>query len=328
MKKTLPILTAICLLLLVPTFLSAQRFYLKETNPVVQNYIHQGDSAFFKKDYSSTIQYYQLGLKTQYQEEIALNQIQNQLANQDTISALSTLKTLTDHGFYKTWILERDSVYQGLIPLSGFLEQFHQIEGNFNKYIEAHHILYPFLVKNIYWMTYMDQYYDQVIQFKKDYPGYMDETSLADLENLKKETLMDNVRLLQNMVQTQGYLWKEQIGQEASEDFFKLAMKADFNLNFQEQYLVELNFAVKNKLAPAEDLAYLTDQVRKNFKKKQVYGTLFNYSMIHDPQKGDCMGWEMYPVEEPKKLNERRKALGLDVIENYQKQLEINSQPQ
>jgi len=67
---------------------------------------------------------------------------------------------------------------------------------------------------------------------------------------------------------------------------------------------------VLKKNASSGDYAYLTDRVRLNTNRDQLYGTQVMYS------RDSCQAIPR-PTENPDSLNRRRKEVGLDSIEEY-----------
>lgn len=67
--------------------------------------------------------------------------------------------------------------------------------------------------------------------------------------------------------------------------------------------------AVSQGEATPADLAYLTDRVRSNEGREQLYGT-----QIADVRDGTVVPW---PVEDPERLDARRAAVGLEPFAEY-----------
>lgn len=84
--------------------------------------------------------------------------------------------------------------------------------------------------------------------------------------------------------------------------------------NFQKKCLKLLEQAVKDKQASKEDLAYLTDRVLVHEGKEQLYGTQFYLD-----KKGK---YGPQPIKDRKNLNKRRKELGMEPFEEYEKGLQ------
>ncbi len=62
-------------------------------------------------------------------------------------------------------------------------------------------------------------------------------------------------------------------------------------------------------IAKPRELAYLTDRVRVNQGREQVFGT---------QMRSDANGMPIpQPIEDPERLDERRVAVGLDAFEEY-----------
>jgi len=75
-------------------------------------------------------------------------------------------------------------------------------------------------------------------------------------------------------------------------------------LDLEEQALVLLSDAVRRQDANPRNLAYLTDRVRMYRGQPQLYGTQYRNS-------------ELYAVEDPERLDERRSEVGLGPHAEY-----------
>jgi hypothetical protein len=79
-------------------------------------------------------------------------------------------------------------------------------------------------------------------------------------------------------------------------------------LKFQKDVLKLMKKELKNKKADSKNYAYLTDRVNINSGKAQIYGTQVEYkNRTAIPKK----------LKDPTTVNERRKEVGLDPLENY-----------
>jgi hypothetical protein len=89
----------------------------------------------------------------------------------------------------------------------------------------------------------------------------------------------------------------------SSKTAWAIAQHADHDPAFQARCLEFMRAAVNADEASAARLAYLEDRVRVAYGCPQLYGT----QEIQLPGRD----WELLPVEEPARLNERRAAVGL-----------------
>ncbi len=118
---------------------------------------------------------------------------------------------------------------------------------------------------------------------------------------------------IKDIIKTHGYPTSTTIGKRAMEKFWLLIQHQDFDLELQKACLEHCDFSSKNK-------AYLTDRVRINEGKKQIYGTQFyrkkDGSMAHRP------------IQDPKNVDARRKKVGLQSLEEYKKVMRKMSKSQ
>ncbi len=118
-----------------------------------------------------------------------------------------------------------------------------------------------------------------------------------------------NSEELKTIIKKLGWITATQFGDQAARDAFLLVQHADHDVTFQETVLGLLEVARKQGDCRNEDYAYLWDRVRVNKGELQRYGT-----------QGLCKGqgkWEPRPMEDPSKLDERRKSVGLPPMSEY-----------
>lgn len=107
-----------------------------------------------------------------------------------------------------------------------------------------------------------------------------------------------------------GYPGADMVGKDASEAFWLLVQHADRDPDFQEQVAAAMVPVVASGNARGQHLAYLTDRVRVNTGRKQLYGT----QTMPDGTSG---GVRPKPIEEPQRVDERRKRAGLEPLWQY-----------
>lgn len=118
----------------------------------------------------------------------------------------------------------------------------------------------------------------------------------------------DNRDWLKGVIDKTGWPGEARVGKVGAHAAWLLVQHADADRPFQKRCLELLEKAVSAKDAAAVDLAYLTDRVLVGEGKKQRYGTqLLTKDGKLTPQ----------PVEDEAKLDERRKALGLQPMAEY-----------
>ena len=107
-----------------------------------------------------------------------------------------------------------------------------------------------------------------------------------------------------------GYPGADMVGAEASEAFWLLVQHADRDPEFQERVATAMVSVVASGNARGQNLAYLTDRVRINTGRKQLYGTQTTF---------DVDTGRIYPkaMEDPQQVDVRRKQVGLEPLWKY-----------
>lgn len=113
---------------------------------------------------------------------------------------------------------------------------------------------------------------------------------------------------IHQIIQEHGYPTQKLIGSEGMKAFWLLIQHQDFDTKLQEDCLAHCDFESPQK-------AYLTDRVRINNNQPQLYGTQFMRS-----------GGKLIPspIEDVENVEERRKEIGLDTLEEYAKRMNAN----
>ena len=118
-----------------------------------------------------------------------------------------------------------------------------------------------------------------------------------------------NTDRLREIVERFGWPGCSLVGEEGAQHAWLLAQHADKQLDFQRRAPKLLADAVDRGEATQRQLAYLTDRVRMNEGKEQVYGT-----QLAGVGNGAVVAW---PVEDPDELDGRRAAVGLEPFSEY-----------
>jgi hypothetical protein len=108
-----------------------------------------------------------------------------------------------------------------------------------------------------------------------------------------------------------GWPGRSLVGEEGAHAAWLLVQHAD--ASFMAQCLPLMEHAVSAGEASAEDYAYLLDRVRMYQGKPQVYGTQFT--------SGADGKFVLYPVEDAEHLDERRRAVGLGSMADYERKI-------
>jgi hypothetical protein len=130
-----------------------------------------------------------------------------------------------------------------------------------------------------------------------------------DVEIDKKHT-----ERMKEMIQRFGWPGMSLVGKDGTHGAWLLVQHADQDVDFQKQALALLQEAVENRDAEKCDLAYLMDRVRVNSGELQIFGTQF-----YRDQEGRFVP---RPIENEKRIEERRKEFGLEPFFDYEKRMQ------
>lgn len=127
----------------------------------------------------------------------------------------------------------------------------------------------------------------------------------------KKMKLIDNESaiIVSKIIDKYGWLGNDKIGTEANQTLFLGIQHIDDTI-VQNKYLPVLKEAVKNGDAEPWHFAFLTDRILMNQGEKQIYGTQTIISK--DPKLSYVV-----PLQNPEKVDELRKEIGLDPLNDY-----------
>ena len=118
-----------------------------------------------------------------------------------------------------------------------------------------------------------------------------------------------NTTRLRRILAEHGWPGKSLVGEKGAHHAWLIAQHADHDPAFQRQALELLREAVARGDAKPRELAYLTDRVRINEGRGQVYGTQMrpDENGLPVPQ----------PIEDPERVDERRREVGLEPFDEY-----------
>lgn len=119
-----------------------------------------------------------------------------------------------------------------------------------------------------------------------------------------------NYFIVKNIFNEYGYPGHNLVGQTSSHNFWLVVQHMDNDPIFQDSVLTKMKIEVDKDNASSLDYAYLVDRVKVNTKQLQVYGT----QMLINK---DSTSYFPQPLVEPNNVNERRKSVGLQSLEEY-----------
>lgn len=160
------------------------------------------------------------------------------------------------------------------------------------------------LVNELQKMAVVDQIAANVPQ------GKYKEFSETQWKTFKDSVFTTHQKRLEEIFNTHGFVGFDLAGETGSQHFWLMVQHSDHAPEFQEKVLQKMKIAVHNKNAIASNYALLTDRVRVNTGKPQVYGTQVTYNFktgqAYPKNLGDSL-----------QVNERRKAIGIVSLEEY-----------
>jgi hypothetical protein len=114
-----------------------------------------------------------------------------------------------------------------------------------------------------------------------------------------------NTERMKEIVAEIGWPTRTKVGEEGMKDAWLLVQHADRDVEFQKQCLELMKLEDLGEVRKG-DIAYLTDRVRVNEGKLQVYGSQFNdEGGVFTPK----------PIEDVERVDERRKEMELGTLE-------------
>ena len=130
---------------------------------------------------------------------------------------------------------------------------------------------------------------------------------------MKRQERIDkeNVTRLAEIIRQHGWPGKSLVGERASQAAILILQHAE--LVQQEKYLLLLKAAASQGEVHPADAAMLEDRVLVGQGRKQRYGTQVHF----EPE--TYGKWELYPIEDEERVDERRAAAGLEPLAEYLK---------
>ena len=140
--------------------------------------------------------------------------------------------------------------------------------------------------------------------------GKLKELSKAQWQRYKDSVFTTHGHLLAAIFARYGYPGYDLVGEKGSNNFWLMVQHCDQDVAFQQRVLTAMQVQVQRHNADPKNFAYLTDRVAINTGHKQIYGTQLTYNT------DSCQAIPK-PLEDSLRVDERRKAIGLEPIETY-----------
>ena len=132
-------------------------------------------------------------------------------------------------------------------------------------------------------------------------PGFFERKNKAQAVNAKRcEEIFNNI----------GYPTYSLVGEDASQAFWLLVQHADDDPDFQKQVAIAMKPAVLNADASPKHFAMLTDRVRINTGRNQLFGSQIVFDLK------TCRAIPK-PIEDPEHVDKRRSEVGLEPLWKY-----------
>jgi tetratricopeptide (TPR) repeat protein len=162
--------------------------------------------------------------------------------------------------------------------------------------------------KALWRLQCMDQYcfYETGIAARKLGP---DSPVVAALRKLQTMVNEKNLKELESLLAQKDWPKISEVGPEAAGAAFFVLQHS--NAEAQQKYISMFERRCREKEANCQQYALMFDRMRMNQNKPQRYGT---HSYL-DPSKGRTD--ELYPLEDPSKVDEWRKEIGLEPLKDY-----------
>lgn len=123
-----------------------------------------------------------------------------------------------------------------------------------------------------------------------------------------------NIIVVKSLISKYGWISSKIVGEKANSAIF-LAIQHSSDAD-REYFLPLMRVAVKNNSASAKDLALLEDRVAVSDGRKQIYGTQIGFD-------DKTNKYYVLPIDNPKKVDERRAKVGLSSMASYLSQWKI-----
>ncbi|WP_206603096.1 DUF6624 domain-containing protein [Leptolyngbya ohadii] len=118
---------------------------------------------------------------------------------------------------------------------------------------------------------------------------------------------IQNTARLKQIIQEIGWPSISKVGRWAANAAWLLAQHADRDVDFQRECLDRMKQQIDD--VDIKTVAYLEDRVRVNEGRSQLYGTQY-----HLDEQGNLVP---QPIENPEEVDDRRKAVGLEPLAEY-----------
>lgn len=147
--------------------------------------------------------------------------------------------------------------------------------------------------------------------------GKYQEMSSEEWKSFKDSVFTTHQIRLKQIFDQHGFVGFDEAGEEGSQNFWLMVQHCDHVPEFQKKVLKQMKIEIEKGNAKSTNYCLLVDRVKLNTGENQVYGTQVTYNM------NTC---QAYPksLEDSVNVNERRKSVGLEPIEDYLNRMSTN----
>jgi len=135
-------------------------------------------------------------------------------------------------------------------------------------------------------------------------------SEIAEVREQMKEVDSRNIQVAEKIIAEHGWLAPQDVGLNGSQCLFLMIQHAD--LDVQKKYFPMLKQAEREGKTFSSNIAILYDIIAEKEGRKQLYGNC----VFRDRLTGKR---HVYPVEDPDRLDARRKSMGLSPMKKYKK---------
>lgn len=134
-------------------------------------------------------------------------------------------------------------------------------------------------------------------------------------ENFKDSVFLTHQKRALAILEEHGFPGYDLVGERGSKSFWLIVQHADHDPEFQQLVLDSMKIQVRRQNANPGNFAYLTDRVRVNTDRQQLYGTQMDYNFEI------CQAFPKNGLEDEQAVNQRRKEMGMEPLEVYLNQV-------
>lgn len=208
----------------------------------------------------------------------------------------STTTPLTDPDFINLWKDARWEKFESA-----------QLSRIMAKVKKDYPLLNQALAKKLWRMSALDQAYYADLETAERKFGKNSSINRA-LWDLKARINEQNQKDLIRLIDSIGWPKKSEAGARGASAAFLIIQHSD--LVKQKQYLPVIKELCEKNEASWESYALMYDRIQIGEGKSQLYGSQIRFN-------SEKKAYELFPVEDEKNLNKRRKDMGLQPIEEY-----------